>query len=83
MRIYQGKLAKGDSIVNVRTGKRVKISRLIRMNANNMDELNEVYSGDIAALFGVDCFSGDTFMFADSRTLLTMVIGIWTRLGLR
>lgn len=72
MRVYQGRLERGDSIVNVRTGKKVKVSRLIRMNANNMDDLGEVQSGDIAALFGVDCYSGDTFMAAEAKSLLTM-----------
>lgn len=61
MRCYQGMLKKGDSIYNVRTNKRVRIARLVRMHSNNMEDVNEVLAGDIFALFGVDCASGDTF----------------------
>lgn len=61
MRCYQGMLKKGDSIYNVRTNRRVRIARLVRMHSNNMEDVNEVLAGDIFALFGVDCASGDTF----------------------
>ncbi|XP_072389009.1 elongation factor G, mitochondrial [Diabrotica undecimpunctata] len=62
MRCYQGKLQKGDSIYNMRTQRKVRIARLIRLHSNNMEDVNEVYAGDIFALFGVDCASGDTFV---------------------
>ncbi|XP_057657246.1 elongation factor G, mitochondrial [Diorhabda carinulata] len=62
MRCYQGKLQKGDNIYNVRTQKKVRVARLIRLHSNNMEDVNEVYAGDIFALFGVDCASGDTFV---------------------
>lgn len=61
MRVYQGALKKGDTMFNSRTQKKVKASRLVRMNANEMEDINEVYAGDIFALFGVDCASGDSF----------------------
>lgn len=61
MRCYQGKLSKGDTIYNYRTSKKVRLSRLVRLHADQMEEINEVYAGDIFALFGVDCASGDTF----------------------
>ncbi|MFH7320094.1 elongation factor G [Desulfurivibrio sp. D14AmB] len=61
LRTYQGTLKKGDSIVNVRTGKKIKIGRLVRMHADQMEEIEESGAGDIVALFGVDCASGDTF----------------------
>ncbi|XP_074657531.1 elongation factor G, mitochondrial-like [Tubulanus polymorphus] len=61
MRIYQGCMKRGDYIYNTRTHKRVKISRLARMHADEMEEVNAVYAGDICALFGIDCASGDTF----------------------
>lgn len=60
-RTYQGKLAKGDTVYNSRTGKKTKIGRLCRMHSNEMEEIEECGSGDIVALFGVDCASGDTF----------------------
>nr|NVI74797.1 iconoclast [Cucujiformia] len=62
MRCYQGMLKKGDSIYNVRTERKVRIARLVRMHSNTMEDVNEVYAGDIFALFGVDCASGDTFV---------------------
>lgn len=62
MRCYQGKLSKGDTIYNVRNSKKVRLSRLVRLHADQMEEVNEVYAGDIFALFGVDCASGDTFI---------------------
>jgi len=61
VRTYQGMLTKGDFIFNTRTGKKVKVGRLVRMHSNEMEEIDEAGSGDIVALFGVDCASGDTF----------------------
>jgi elongation factor G len=61
VRTYQGKLSKGDTVYNSRTGKKVKIGRLCRMHSNEMEEIESCGSGDIVALFGVDCASGDTF----------------------
>jgi elongation factor G len=61
VRTYQGVLKKGDFIINTRTGKKVKVGRLVRMHSNEMEEIDEAGSGDIVALFGVDCASGDTF----------------------
>lgn len=62
MRCYQGMLKKGDTIYNVRTLRKVRIARLVRLHSNNMEDVNEVFAGDIFALFGVDCASGDTFV---------------------
>ncbi len=61
VRTYQGTLNKGDTVYNNRTGKKVKIGRLVRMHSDEMEEINSCGSGDIVALFGVDCASGDTF----------------------
>lgn len=61
LRVYQGKLKKGGYIVNVKTGKKVKVSRLVRMHSNDMEDANEVGAGEICATFGIDCASGDTF----------------------
>jgi elongation factor G len=61
VRIYQGWLKKGDELINTRSRKRFKVGRLVRMHANNMEDINEGAPGDIVALFGVDCASGDTF----------------------
>lgn len=61
VRTYQGTLSKGDTVYNSRTGKKVKIGRLVRMHSDEMEEIDACGSGDIVALFGVDCASGDTF----------------------
>jgi elongation factor G len=65
IRIYQGTMKKGDTIINSRDGKKVKIGRLVRMHSDEMEEIEEAASGDIVALFGVDCASGDTFTSPD------------------
>ena len=61
MRIYSGKLCKGDNIINTNTRKRIKIPRLVRMNADELEDISDAQAGDIVAIFGVDCASGDTF----------------------
>ena len=61
VRIYQGSLKKGDELLNTRARKRFKVGRLVRMHANNMEDINEGACGDIVALFGIECASGDTF----------------------
>ncbi|KAM3669356.1 elongation factor G, mitochondrial [Ammospiza maritima maritima] len=61
VRVYQGMLKKSDYIYNTRTGKKVRVQRLVRMHSDTMEDVNEVYAGDICALFGIDCASGDTF----------------------
>jgi elongation factor G len=70
LRIYQGSLGKGDNLVNIRNRKKIKVGRLVRMHADEMIDIPKAGSGDIIALFGVDCFSGDTF--TDGRLNYTM-----------
>ncbi|MDR1971513.1 MAG: elongation factor G [Treponema sp.] len=61
VRIYQGALKKGDELTNTRARKRFKVGRLVRMHADSMEDISEGVPGDIVALFGIDCASGDTF----------------------
>jgi elongation factor G len=61
LRIYQGRVAKGAEIINTRTGKKAKVGRLVRMHADEMEDIDVAGSGDIVAMFGIDCHSGDTF----------------------
>ncbi|MDE0907257.1 MAG: elongation factor G [SAR324 cluster bacterium] len=60
-RIYQGKLRKGEQLVNTRTGKKLRVGRMVRMHANDRDNIDYAEAGDIVAMIGVDCASGDTF----------------------
>ena len=71
IRVYQGTLSKGDTVVNVRTGRKIKIGRLVRMHANQMEDIAEISAGYIGALFGVDCASGDTFTDRDLNLTMT------------
>lgn len=61
-RLYQGTLTKGDTIFNTRTGKKVRVGRIVRMNANDRENIEVTEAGDIVAMIGVDCASGDTFV---------------------
>ncbi|MGD1820109.1 MAG: elongation factor G [Pleomorphochaeta sp.] len=71
IRVYQGKIKKGDELFNTRSKKKFKIGRLIRMHASTMEDLQECGCGEIAALFGVDCASGDTFCHPDLNYSMT------------
>jgi elongation factor G len=70
LRVYQGRLKKGSFITNVKTGKKVKVSRLVRMHSEEMEDVNEVGPGEICATFGIDCSSGDSF--SDGTVQITM-----------
>jgi elongation factor G len=61
IRVYQGTLKKGLNVFNARTDKKVKIPRIVRMHSNEMEEVAEIGAGEICAVFGVECASGDTF----------------------
>lgn len=61
IRVYQGELRKGLYVYNARNDKKVKINRIVRMHSNEMEEVISVGAGEICAVFGVDCASGDTF----------------------
>ena len=61
IRVYQGCLKKGLNVYNARTDKKIKIPRIVRMHSDEMEDVNEVGAGEICAVFGVECASGDTF----------------------
>ncbi len=60
VRVYQGRIVKGAQYGNVRTGRKVRIGRIVRMHANDREDVTEAGPGDIVALVAVDCASGDT-----------------------
>ncbi len=62
MRLYQGVMKKGESYLNARTGQTVRVGRLVRMHANDREDIDFGGAGDIIAVVGVDCASGDTFL---------------------
>ncbi len=71
IRVYQGTLRKGDTIVNSRTGRKVKVGRVVRMHADQMEDIEAIPAGYIGALFGIDCASGDTFCSPEIRYSMT------------
>ncbi|MCU0609905.1 MAG: elongation factor G [Chitinispirillaceae bacterium] len=71
IRIYQGSVRKGSELTNTRSKKRFKVGRLIRMHANSVSDITEAGAGDIVALFGIDCATGDTFTENDANLAMT------------
>jgi elongation factor G len=71
LRIYQGTLKKGDTIFNSRVRKDIRVGRLVRMHADEMKDIKSAQAGDIVALFGVDCASGDTFTSGRRNVAMT------------
>lgn len=71
LRIYNGVIRKGDFIINVNTGKKLKVPRLVRMHSDEMEDIQEAHAGQIVAVFGVDCASGDTFTDGSVRYTMT------------
>jgi elongation factor G len=62
LRVYQGTVKKGDQLLNTRSQNTIRVGRLVKMHADTMTDISQAESGDIVALFGVDCRSGDTFV---------------------
>jgi elongation factor G len=62
LRVYQGNLKKGDFIYNINgNGRKIKVPRLVRMHSNELQDISHAPAGEIVAMFGVECASGDTF----------------------
>ena len=70
VRVYQGTMKKGEFITNSRDRKRVKVGRLVRMHSDDMEDIDESEAGDIVAMFGIDCYSGDTFTDGSGRVTM-------------
>jgi elongation factor G len=71
LRLYAGRLNRGDTLENARTGKRSKIGRLVRMHANKMEEITTSEAGDIVAIFGMECASGDTLRSESTKLMMS------------
>jgi elongation factor G len=61
MRIYQGRIEKGGTYVNQRTGKSDRFSRIVKMHSDKREEIDFAECGDIVAVMGIDCASGETY----------------------
>lgn len=73
MRVYSGTVRKGDTVMNVSSGKRVRVPRLVRVHADEMEDVAAAMAGDIIALFGVECSSGDTFTDGSVQFTMTSI----------
>ncbi len=71
IRVYQGTIAKGSTLINSRSGRKVKVGRLVRMHADQMEDIEAIPAGHIGALFGVECASGDTFTEKSMQVSMT------------
>jgi elongation factor G len=66
-RVYSGKLTAGGRVLNVSTGRTERVGRILMMHANDREEVDEVYSGDIAAGVGIkQVVTGDTLAAPDA-----------------
>ncbi len=72
IRVYQGNIEKGAALLNIRSGQKIKVGRLVRMHADQMEDVDAIGAGYIGALFGIDCASGDTFVSLSAGIRLTM-----------
>ncbi|TMB32501.1 MAG: elongation factor G [Deltaproteobacteria bacterium] len=74
VRCYSGKLESGTAVLNSTKGKRERIGRLLRMHANKREEIEEILSGDIAAVVGLKgATTGDTLCDMDHPILLEKI----------
>ncbi len=74
-RVYSGKLASGSYILNTRTGAQERISRIVRMHADERQEIKEIYAGNIAATVGMkDTKTGDTMCDPEHPVVLEGII---------
>jgi elongation factor G len=74
IRAYQGSIRKGEVIVNVNQDKKVKVPRIVRMHANQMEDIQEARAGEILCMFGVECSSGDTFTNGPKIAMTSMFV---------
>jgi elongation factor G len=70
IRVYSGTLNKGDTIINMRTGRRIRVGRLVQMFADKRNEIEACYAGNICAVMGVECVTGDTLCDEDKPVVL-------------
>ncbi|HEY4509656.1 MAG TPA: elongation factor G [Candidatus Paceibacterota bacterium] len=69
-RVYSGTLQKGSYVLNVTTGEKERISRILRMHAAEREEVDELYAGDIAATVGLKATSTGHTLCVESAPIL-------------
>ncbi len=75
-RVYSGKLTTGSYVLNASNGKRERISRILRMHANEREEVEEISAGGIGALVGMKATTtGDTLCAEDAPIILERIVG--------
>jgi elongation factor G len=74
LRVYSGKIASGDAVLNSTKDKKGRIGRLLRMHANKREEVTDVYAGDIVAAVGLEVNTGDTLCDINKPTVLERII---------
>ncbi|GMV97795.1 MAG: elongation factor G [Phycisphaerae bacterium] len=72
-RVYQGRIERGGTYMNTRSGRKQRVSRILRMHANDREDIEAATAGDIVALIGVDCNSGDTLCSMDRNYSLESI----------
>ncbi|WP_337175208.1 elongation factor G [Paludisphaera sp.] len=73
MRIYQGTLKKGTFYYNSRQKKRARISRILRVHADEKEDIDAATAGDIVAVMGLECATGDTYCAEGSNLSLESI----------
>jgi elongation factor G len=74
-RVYQGTAKKGEMYINQRTGKKDRFSRIVKMHADRREDIDQAEAGDIVAIMGLECASGDTYAAAPNYgTLESMFV---------
>ncbi|EKX40725.1 translation elongation factor G, mitochondrial [Guillardia theta CCMP2712] len=71
LRIYQGTFSKGDNILHVNANKKIKVPRIVRMHSNEMEDIDTAKAGEIVALFGIECATGDSFTDGSIKASMT------------
>ena len=74
LRMYRGQIKRDDFVINTRTGKKTKVARLVRMHADDMEDIQNAGAGDIVAIFGLDCSSGDSFTDGEKLAMTSIFV---------
>jgi len=74
MRVYQGSLKRGMNIINVNSGKKIKVPRIVRMHSDELEDIEAAGSGEVVAMFGIECSSMDSFTDGANLAMTSMFV---------